>query len=176
MPGRMQTARLLLRPFEADDTEAVFAYASDPVVTRLMDWPRHETRLDSQTFIEDVMAGWSDGDDYCWGVVLRDTDALIGAIGCQFDEQGMHMGYVLARPWWGQGLATEAARTVFEAGRSIDDIYRFDATCDTENLASARVLEKIGMRCEARLGCWSERPNLDESRRPRDVFMYAWTR
>jgi len=176
MPQRLQTDRLLLRPFRKADAPAVLAYAGDPEATRLMDWERHVDLADSEMFIEDVIGGWEDGGDYCWGIEDQVKGRIIGAIGCQFDEQGMTIGYIVARDHWGQGVATEAAQAVFDAAREIDDVYRFSATCDVDNLASARVLEKIGMTREARLARWSERPNLDDNNGPRDVLMYAWTR
>lgn len=177
MPTRLQTERLLLRPFVGADAPAVLAYAGDAEATRLMDWERHVDLADSQLFIEDVIGGWEDGGDYCWGIEDCALGCLIGAIGCQFNEHGMDIGYIVARERWGEGVATEAAQAVFDAAREIDDVYRFSATCDVDNLASARVLEKIGMTREARLARWSERPNLDDGRDgPRDVFMYAWTR
>jgi len=176
MPTRLQTERLLLRPFVSADAPAVFAYAGDPQTTRLMDWARHEDIADSEQFVEDVIGGWEDGGDYCWGIEDLATGGIIGAIGCQFDEHGMTIGYIVARERWGQGLATEAGRAVFDAAREIDDVYRFSATCDVDNHASARVLEKLGMIREARLARWCECPNHEDDHGPRDVFMYAWTR
>ncbi|MFC3106241.1 GNAT family N-acetyltransferase [Salinisphaera aquimarina] len=176
MPTTCRTERLTLRPLVAADAPAVFAFAGDREVTRLMDWEMHVDLADSEAFIEDVTAGWDDGDDYCWGIELYDEARIIGTIACQFDEHGMQMGYVVAKDHWRRGFATEAARAVLDAARDIDDVYRFSATCDVENTASVRVLEKIGMRCEGVLARWSERPNIDDSRIPRDVYMYAWTR
>lgn len=84
------------------------------------------------------------------------------------------LGYVLSRSHWGQGLATEAVRSVNEWLRASPDIYRVWATCDFENPASARVLEKIGMECEGVLRRWIIHPNI--SPEPRDSFVYAWVR
>ena len=68
---------------------------------------------------------------------------------------------------WGRGLATEATAAVFDAAREIDDVARFWATCDVDNRASARVLEKLGMREEGVLRRWSERPNHPGASGPR---------
>ena len=68
-------------------------------------------------------------------------------------------------------LGREAATAVFEAAQAIDDLYRIWATCDTDNIASRRILEALGMTCEGRLRRWSSRPNLaGDERAPRDVY------
>jgi len=73
------------------------------------------------------------------------------------------MGYVLARDVWGRGYATEAAAALLAYGFAAG-LHRIGATCDPENAASARVLEKIGMSFEGRLreyflirGAWRDR-------------------
>ena len=58
------------------------------------------------------------------------------------------LGYVLARNYWSRGYPTEAAKVVFEWAAGLEGVYRIWATCDIENAASVRVLEKIGMSRE----------------------------
>jgi ribosomal-protein-alanine N-acetyltransferase len=143
-------------------------------VTRLLNWETHTGLDDTQAFLEAVAAGWAAGDEYCWVLEYGPDARVIGTVGASFDEHGAEIGYVLARAYWGCGLAAEAARAVFAAIREIDGIYRVWAVCDIDNTASARVLEKIGLRYEARLMRWSECPNHERDRRPRDVLVYAW--
>ena len=176
MPPTLATPRLALREPGPADAEAIFAFANDPEVARYMTWPRHVDLDDSHDFLDDVSAGWSSGEEYCW-LIEHETLGAIGTVACVFSEQGAEIGYVLARDAWGQGLGLEAARAVFDAARSLDDIYRIWASCDPENRASMRILEQLGMVCEGRLRRWSERPNTDDADgTPRDVFMYAWVR
>ena len=80
-------------------------------------------------------------------------------------------GYALNRQCWGRGYATEAARTVTAWALSLPGVYRVWATCDTENLASVRVLEKTGLVLEGKLRRSMVRPNLSE--KPRDTFVFA---
>lgn len=176
MPRTLVSARLALRPPVAADAPALYACAGDPAVTRFLDWPTHEVIDDTHALIADIAWGWDAGDDYCWVLEQASDQPVIGTVGCQFDAHGAQIGYVIARDGWGRGLATEAAQAVFDAARGIDDVYRFWATCDIDNRASMRVLEKIGMHREAVLKRWSERPNLDTSGVPRDVVVYAWVR
>ena len=83
-------------------------------------------------------------------------------------------GYHLARPEWGQGYATEAARALVEWALGQRRIFRIWTVCDVGNAASVRVLEKLGMVREGVLKRWSIRPNL--SLEPRDSYCYALTR
>ena len=176
MPRRLETERLLLRPPEDADADAIFAYASDPAVARYMIWPAAEDITDTELFLDDVARGWEAGDDYCWAVVARNSGEVVGAASCQFDEHGAQIGYAFARAVWGQGLASEAGCAIFDAASGLDEIYRIWGSCDVDNLASARVLEKIGLTFEARLVRWAPSPNIDPSGAPRDAFVYAWTR
>jgi ribosomal-protein-alanine N-acetyltransferase len=83
----------------------------------------------------------------------------------------MELGYVLARRWWGQGFATEAAEAVVAWALAQEEVHRVWAVCDVDNVASARVLEKIGMHREGRLASWAVMPNLGGV--PRDCWCYA---
>jgi len=176
MPRTLRSARLALRPPVAADAPALFAFAGDPAVTRFLDWATHEDLDDTHALLADIDEGWDAGDDYCWVIEHLADARVIGTVGCQFDAHGAQIGYVLARDYWGLGLATEAAGTVFDTAREIEDVHRFWATCDIDNYASIRVLEHIGMHREGILQRWSERPNLDSSGVPRDVVAYAWVR
>jgi RimJ/RimL family protein N-acetyltransferase len=86
----------------------------------------------------------------------------------------VRLAFVLARPYWGRGYITEAARTLIEWAFYQPEIYRVEAYCDVENRASIRVLEKIGMQREGVLRRSGYAPNLSEE--PRDSFCYAKVR
>ena len=176
MPRTLDTERLHLRRPQPTDAAAIFAYASDPVATRYMIWPTAEDMDDTHDFLDDVAAGWADGDDFCYAITDRGTGELFGAVSCQFDQHGAQIGYILAPAVWGRGLATEAAGAVVAAAWDNDDLYRIWATCDVDNTSSARVLEKLGMQCEGRLARWSPCPNLADDAVPRDALCYALTR
>lgn len=74
----------------------------------------------------------------------------------------------------GLGIMTEAGRAVVEWLRSNPEICRTWATCHVNNLASARILEKLGMEREGVLRRWNRYPNL--SPEPQDSLVYAWVR
>jgi RimJ/RimL family protein N-acetyltransferase len=77
----------------------------------------------------------------------------------------------LARDAWGHGYATEAARTIVEMAFQDPFVWRVQATCALDNVASARVLEKVGLTFEGILRRHHVLPNLGNA--PRDVRMYA---
>jgi RimJ/RimL family protein N-acetyltransferase len=78
---------------------------------------------------------------------------------------------VLNRKYWGQGFATEAARALVTWLSGLGPIRRVWATCDAENIASVRVLEKVGLSQEAVLRRWAVRPNIGPERR--DTLLFA---
>jgi [ribosomal protein S5]-alanine N-acetyltransferase len=95
-------------------------------------------------------------------------------ITCCVEGHIANFGYLLNRKYWGNGYATEAGNTVVNWLMSVPEIYRVWATCDTGNIASARVLEKIGLLREGILRSHTIRPNISPI--PRDAFIYAKVR
>jgi len=170
------TERLILRPPEPQDADSIFRnYARDPEVTRFLVWRPHADVWETRRFLESCREGWASGDEFTWVLVPHGSDEVIGMVAVRPEEEyKAEIGYVLARPFWGQGLMTEAARCASDWLRSQPGIYRIWATCDVDNLASARVLEKIGMQREGVLRRWMVRPNV--SAEPRDSFIYSWVR
>jgi RimJ/RimL family protein N-acetyltransferase len=149
------TARLLLREFTADDWPAVLAYQSDPRYLRYYPWTgRTETEVKDfiQMFLEDQQAAmprrrWQ------LAITLPGDGRLIGNCGLRLDAGGArsgNIGYELDPRAWGHGYATEAARSMLAFGFEEINLHRVWSWCIADNAASARVLEKLGMRQEGR--------------------------
>lgn len=170
-PETITTDRLALRRPRLTDAADIFAYACDPDVTRYMDWPTHQRVEDSAAFVAWTTQRWETGEEYCWVITVKPEDHVVGSIGCRVRTFDADFGYVLHRATWGHGYATEAARAVVGWLQSLPGIWRIWATCDTENRASVRVLEKVGLSCEGRLRCSKMRPNV--SPQPRATFVFA---
>lgn len=149
------TERLRLRAFDPDDVEAVHAYAGDPEVCRFTDWGPN-TPAQSQAFIDDALAASAAGrpDALTWAVTTAGAGNLVGAcsvaVSSREHRRGV-MGYVLARAHWGHGYATEAAAAVLRFAREDLALERVEATCRPGNVASQRVLRRIGMQQEGLL-------------------------
>jgi ribosomal-protein-alanine N-acetyltransferase len=107
-------------------------------------------------------------------ITARDDDRPFGMVELRPGGHRAEIGYVLARPWWGRGLMTEAARAVVEWALDQPAIYRVWAVTDVDNVGSARVLEKVGMDREGLLRSWLIHPSL--SAEPRDCWCYARVR
>jgi len=169
----LKTNCLILREFnELDWRQAVHEYASDPQVVRYMTWGPN-TRKESQGFIQRAISRQQEEPrrNYGFAVVLKAEDRLIGGCGIHIsnpDDQGGWIGYCFNCHFWGEGYATETARALLSFGFDRLKLHRIFATCDPKNIASARVLEKIGMQREGHL-----REHKWIRGRWRDSFLYA---
>ena len=157
----LQTSRLLLRPFDRADAADVFAYASNPNVSRYTTWETHRTLADAEAFIDMVLGRGAD--NYCWAIRLRDDAHVIGAI--EFNIHGesgaeAQFHYVLAEPHWNRGLMTEAARAVLAWGLAqYPKVRRVVTYAMTQNTASRRVMEKCGLNfVGVKTGKWAKFP------------------
>ena len=99
---------------------------------------------------------------------------LAGMIEARLRGSSADIGYVLRRSLWRRGLMTEAVRFVVDWALSVPGVYRVWARCDVENVASARLLESVGMEREGVLRRWIVHPNISDE--PRDALCYALVR
>jgi ribosomal-protein-alanine N-acetyltransferase len=174
VPEIIETPRLNLRRPLLSDAEAVFAFGRDSEVTRYMDWPTHTSIETAKDYLLECAPRWESESEYDWMITLHDTQTVIGGISIRIRGHLADFGYILNREFWGNGFATEAAITIVTWAFSLDFIHRVWATCDTENVSSARVLEKAGLTREGVLRSWAIRPNLSQT--PRDAFVYSKVR
>jgi len=173
LPKLIETDRLVLRLFTSQDAQSIYEYASDPEVTRYMDWPTHQSIHTSEEWIEHSLEGWEQESSYSWGITCRkEPEKVVGSIGCSEMSFKISFGYVLNRSYWGQGIATEASRSLVDLLSQTKGVKRVWATCDCENIASAKVLEKAGCKLEGTLHNWLIRPNLPGAP-ARDNYVFA---
>jgi RimJ/RimL family protein N-acetyltransferase len=146
----LRTRRLILRDFEADDWPSVQEYSGDPEAVRFRPFGpcseeetrRHVLELAQQSLTVPRTL-------YDLAIVLVAENRVIG--GCDIgltadDATEASMGYGLARRFWGQGYMTEAAAALVKFGFEELNVDRVSADAEPENVASVRVLEKVGMR------------------------------
>jgi RimJ/RimL family protein N-acetyltransferase len=171
-PEKFETERLILRKPCMEDAPAIFtSYAQDLEVTRYMTWTPHKNIEETYGIMQIMLKSWEEGSAYSFAIVPKDFNSVIGMIAMHPDGFKVEIGYVLARPYWGKGLVTEAARALTNWLLQQPDIYRVFATCDVENPASARVMEKVGMVREGLLRRNAIRRNICNE--PRDSYIYA---
>lgn len=148
----LRTERLILRPFAASDWEAVNTFLSDPEVTRWMHFSRY-SEADRRRWFDWCLQNNEDAgrDADNWAILLAHADSeVIGWLGIGASSSPSvpgerSFGYALARAQWGRGSMTEALRAVLDHEFSCRRVPRITATVETENVASARVMEKVGM-------------------------------
>jgi RimJ/RimL family protein N-acetyltransferase len=171
-PETIASERLLLRKPRLDDARAIFeSYAQDPEVTRYLVWKPHKNIQETVHFLSVCEQLWESGKDYAYAVTLKNDGSLIGMFSLHAMNLKLEVGYALARPYWGKGYMTEILRTVIDWALTQADIYRLQAFCDVDNIASARMMEKAGMAREGLLRRYVLHPNLSDE--PRDAYLYA---
>ncbi len=175
-PARIETDRLLLREPRLADADALYAsYAADPEVSRYMTWRPHGSVQETRELLERMVEASQAGREHHWLIAEPATDRPCGVISLSRDNPFcFHLGYVLERAKWGQGLMTEAVRPIVEWVKEQPEIFRLYAVCDVENPGSARVLEKLKLRYEGLLRRAIMHVNAGPE--PRDVHCFAWTR
>ena len=151
---QLETERLLLRQFREADLETFFAYRNDPEVAKYQGWGIPYSREQGEAFISSMreksapkQGGWIQ-----FAIALKDTDELIGDLGCYIKEDDMRqarIGFTLASKYWRQGYITEVIPCLLEYLFEDMNVHRVVADCDVENVASYRTLEKLGFRREA---------------------------
>lgn len=173
-PQSLTTTRLLLRKPRPEDAPLIFAtYAQDPEVARYLTFRPHRDVNDAREAVDRFLEGWCSGKSYCWLIFRRDSKELVGAISAR-EDQGINLGYLVARPYWRCGFMSEALSAIVEWAFGRPDVFRVWAVCDVDNDASARLLERNGFHQEGTLRKWSVHPNVSDV--PRDCYCYAKTR
>ena len=162
---RIQTERLVLRPICVDDLETAHAYASDPENTKYMMFLPNDSLGQTEAWLRECEAMWqSDAPHHLEFAILLDG-AHIGAVTLYpVDARSAELGWVLNKRCWGRGYAAEAARAVIDWGRRRWGFRRFFAQCDSENDASRRLMERLGMHRVSCLGGRKNRSTGDEER------------
>ena len=147
----LETERLLLRRARLQDAADIFAFSSDPEVARHVLWQAQTSVGEARHYIRTLQRQYREGAPSSYVMVLKASGHVIGTIGFEryVPETALaEVGYSLARPLWNQGLATEALHALLGLCFDRLHLHRVEAMCDTENPASARVMEKCGMQRE----------------------------
>ena len=150
-PPTLQTERLILRKIVKEDAEDMYEYSRDPDVTRYLTWSPHTSLRQTERYIDILQKKYADGSFNDWGLVLRETGKFIGTCGYTSFDYGKNtaeVGYVLSKDCWGNGLAAEAAKRVMEFGFETFELDGYFAKHMEGNDASARVMQKCGMKFE----------------------------
>ena len=142
------SVKITLEPLGLKHLKTVHEYASDLENTRYMVHLPNETVEETKAFLEQKEAEWQKEvpGSYEFAVLLGDVH--IGAVCAYLNENRTEaeIGWIINKKYWRKGYAVEAAKLLLEFCKKKLNIHRFIAVCDTENIGSYRVMEKLGMK------------------------------
>jgi RimJ/RimL family protein N-acetyltransferase len=143
----LSTARLTLRPLQAQDAAPLFAMYSDVEFMRYWSFPvmrRFEQAVD---YLAHRMQGATADIELVWAIELSATHDVIGIcslFNVEMAAKRAEIGFGLQRPFWGHGYMSEAVRAVVECAFDVLQLRRIEAEIHPANEASARLLERLG--------------------------------
>lgn len=150
---QLETDRLIIREFRIEDAAAVHLYASNPLVAKYMIWGPNTEQETADFFDRTIeMQKQEPRCDYEVAVVHKQDGMVIGGCGIHVsDPLQAEIGYCFNPLYWGQGYASEAAAAILRFGFLELGLHRIYATCRPENIGSAKVMQKVGMKYEGHL-------------------------
>ena len=149
---RLETHRLILRPYRLEDADDMFEnWASDPEVTKFLTWPPHSSVEVSRNVLEAWIPHYEEGNYFNWAIEWKETGRVIGniaVVGFNQAAESADLGYCLGRAYWGRGIMPEAIRAVMDYLFDVVGVGRVAATHDAKNPKSGRAMDKAGMHFE----------------------------
>lgn len=166
----LHTPRLMLRPIIDADASGLHTAYGDPEAMRFWDsLPSRDTAETAARIRQSLSA------DPTWhamyAVLLRDSGTFIGAVNYHLRQpwnRRFAIGWILARHWWGQGFAAEAATALLDHGFAALETHRVEAHIEPDNTASIRLATHLGFHHEGIMRDW-----LFVDGKPRDMLLYA---
>lgn len=152
---RIETKRLVLRPFAKEDAEPMFRnWASDPEVTKFLTWPAHADIDVSRQVIKSWTESYADPQNYQWAIEWKEIHEPVGSISAVKTDnrtKSATIGYCIGRNWWGRGITAEALGAVIAFFFDEVGMNCVNACHDPGNPNSGKVMKKCGMVYE---GTW----------------------
>lgn len=145
---QLETKRVVLRKFDANDLDDVFTLYSDKVVNEFLPWFPHESIEKTRNFLNNILLkGYEMPIGYCYAIQLKENNRVIGFVvlhNINVENGCGDLGYAILQEYWGKGLVVECCLAVIEQLKK-DGFSYITATHDKNNLNSGRVMQKIGM-------------------------------
>ncbi|GAA6614965.1 GNAT family N-acetyltransferase [Scytonema sp. NUACC26] len=154
----IETKNLILRETKLADAQDIFQIFANDEVTRYHDLETATRVEQAQFLIERRAERFQNKQGIRWGIARKEDNIIIGSCGYSIKNRFLlEIGYELARDYWGKGIMTEALQAIIKWGFQELDINRIEAMVLIENIASIRLLEKMGFLEEGLLreyGFW----------------------
>lgn len=144
--SQLETERLILRELIEDDAEEMFKnWANDDEVSKYVRWSTHKDVKETKEYIKAEQEKCRNENCYNWGIVLKEENELIGAIGAfPSEDNRIEIGYNIGKKHWRKGYTTEALKRVIKYLNIEEGIYRFRCAHAVLNPASGAVMRKAG--------------------------------
>ena len=151
---KLQTERLTLKPMSPEYLVSTHEYASDPENTVYMLFLPNDSIDDTLNYLKGAEEEFKKEKPSFYEMAVILDGKHIGAVSLYLNESGdlAEFGWMLNKRYHGKGYGFEAAKALMEYGKNELGIRHFIAHCDTENIASRRVMEKLGMVCTGEHG------------------------
>ncbi len=152
---KLETDRLILRPFQEEDLTDFYAYASVPGVGEMAGWTHHTSMEESKKILDIFLQ-----EKKTFAIINKESKQVIGSLGLEEydeeyfkeyeDQRGLELGYVLSKEYWGKGLMPEAVHRVIEFLFDEKNLDFITCAHFIQNSQSRRVIEKNGFQfvCE----------------------------
>ncbi|MBO4876858.1 MAG: GNAT family N-acetyltransferase [Ruminococcus sp.] len=162
----IKTERLILEPISQKHFLSTHCFASDPANTRFMMYLPFADTEETQEFITEAAEEIKKEKPSYYEMAVMYGGVHIGTVSLYLSEDrtSSEVGWIMDRQYQGQGFASEAASALIRYAADVLGIHHFSAHCDTENTASRRVMEKLGMELKSEHGGRKNRLS-DEERR-----------
>lgn len=148
---KIETKRLIIRRLRMTDSMDIYNYSKDERVAQHVLWTAHKSIEQSAGYIRFLQAQYRIGSVASLGIEYKETGKIIGTIGfmkLDIESSSAEIGYSLKYDMWNKGIMSEALDAMLSFGFFSLGLNRIEAYCETDNPASARVLEKCGMSFE----------------------------
>lgn len=152
----IQINHIVLRPLELSDTEILYRINQTEGVLRYFPTTTPPPLERVERFIASQHEHWEKYGYGNWGIVPEGESRIVGWAGLQYlpELDEVEVGYLLDKPFWGKGLATEAARESIRDGFERCGLDHIIALVHPDNFASRHVIEKCGMTYVETIHLW----------------------
>lgn len=169
MNMEIRTKRLRLKPLGTQFLETTSRYSTDIENTRFMVYLPKRDWKETEEFLADVEKEWKKENPSFFEFAVMLGEKHIGAVSAyKEDNQTCELGWIIDKAYWGNGYAAEAAGALLESCVEKLGVRHFIAHCDSENTASKRVMEKLGMQFAA--SSWGRKNRASDEVREEYLF------
>lgn len=146
--NELETDRLYMRRFRTNDLDVFSQILGQDEVGQWLPRGRGYTKDEVEKFLDNVAKHWQEKGYGIWAVIEKESGKIIGHCGLNYVKQNdeVEVLYGFGKEYWGLGYATEAAKAALSFGFEKIGLYRIVAFAKIDNIASRRVIEKIGLK------------------------------